>query len=169
MKVTLYMTTTVNGFIAKENNDTSWSKETWLSFAQFVKKTGNIIIGRKTYELMNADNEFRKIGNPFTVVVSKEIFIPPFNAVLAKSPKEALKIIKEKNFPNALVAGGAILSASFMKENLVDEVIIDIEPYIFGRGIRLFSKSSFEKRLKLIKTKKLSKNTIQLKYSKSSK
>jgi len=164
MQVILYMATTVNGYIAKENNETPWSDEEWESFSKFVKEIKNIIIGKNTYDIMNESDEFSKIGNPFTVVVSKEDFAHNSNFAIAKSPKEALKILKEKRFAKALIAGGGMLNSSFMKEKLVDEIYIDVEPLVFGKGIKLFSDNNFDAKLELVEAKNLSKNTIQLHY-----
>jgi dihydrofolate reductase len=164
MQVMLYMATTVNGYIAKENNETPWSDDEWQSFSQFVKEIGNIIVGKNTYEIMKEEDEFNKIGNPFTIVVSKEDFIHNSNFAIAKSPKEALKILKEKNFSKAIVAGGGMLNSSFMKEHLIDEIYLDVEPLVFGKGIKLFSDNDFDAKFELTETKKLSKNTIQLHY-----
>src|SRR3989344_5804331 len=108
MQVILYMAMSVNGYIAKENNETPWSDEEWLNFSKFTKKIKNIVVGKNTHDIMKADDEFNRIGNPFTVVVTKENFTHNSNFVLAKSPKDALKIIKEKGFDKALVAGGGI-------------------------------------------------------------
>lgn len=164
MKVILYMATTVNGYIAKENDDTPWSDAVWDSYYKIAKQFKAIILGRRTYEIMKEANEFEKIGNPFTVVVTNEDFAHNSSFVIAKSPKEALKILKGKNFAKVLIGGGGRLNASFMKENLIDEIILDIEPLVFGKGIKLFSDEDFEAKLELIETKSLSKNTIQLHY-----
>ncbi|MFH1174484.1 MAG: dihydrofolate reductase family protein [archaeon] len=164
MYVVLYVAMTVNGYIAKENNKTPWSNEEWSSFSTFVKETKNIVIGKNTYTIMKKSGEFGKIGNPFTVVVSKENFAQNSNFAAAKSPKEALKILKEKNFAKALVAGGGMLNSSFMKENLIDEIYLDVEPLVFGKGIKLFLDTDFDAALELLGTKNLSQNTIQLHY-----
>ena len=164
MQVILYMATTLNGYIAKENNETPWSDEEWQRFSKFVKEIKNIIIGRNTYEIMKERDEFSKIGNPFTVVVSKEDFAHNSNFAIAKSLKKALKILKEKKFAKALVAGGGMLNSSFMKEKFVDEIYLDVEPLVFGKGIKLFSDNDFDAKLELIETKSLSKNSIQLHY-----
>ena len=63
-----------------------------------------------------------------------------------------------------MVCGGGELNSSFMKENLVDEMYIDIEPLVFGKGIKVFADAVFEKKLELIETKKFSPNEIQLHY-----
>ena len=164
MQVILYMATTVNGYIAKENDETPWSDAVWDSYYTIVKQFKAIILGRRTYEIMKDVNEFDKIGNPFTIVVTKEDLARNSNFAVAKSPKEALEILKEKGFAKALVAGGGILNSSFIKESLIDEIYLDVEPLIFGKGIKLFSDNDFDIKLELIGTKSLSKNAVQLHY-----
>ena len=51
-----------------------------------------------------------------------------------------------------------------MKEKLVNEIILDIEPLLFGKGIKLFADEDFEAKLELVEVKNLSKNTLQVKY-----
>ena len=165
MNVILYMAMSVNGYIATPDHKTPWSKEEWHSFSQTVKKTKNIIIGRKTYELMTKQNEFKKIGNPFTIVVTSHHFSSPFSHVHAvSSPLAGLQLLHQHGFKHALVAGGSALNTSFLNENLIDEIYLDIEPVLFGQGIPLFTPAAIEQKLKLQKIKKLSKNTIQLQY-----
>ena len=164
MKAVLYMATTANGFIATNNDETPWSKEEWKSFAKKVNETKNLIIGRKTHELMLTDNNFDSYKKSVTVIVVSGKISTNQKFVFVKSPKEAIAYLKEKGFTKALVAGGGKLNSSFMKEGLVDEIILDIEPIVFGKGIKLFSDNDFETKLMLIKTKKINKNTIQLHY-----
>lgn len=53
MKTILYMSITANGMIAKDDDSTSWVSPTeWKSFSSMIQKTGNMIIGRRTYEVM---------------------------------------------------------------------------------------------------------------------
>ncbi len=161
MKVVLYMAITANGYIAKENNETPWSDEEWESFSTKVKEIKNIVIGRKTFEIMEKGGEFQKIDNPFTVIVSNK---KENNSNFVNSPEQAIDLLKEKGFSEVLVAGGGILNSSFMQKGLVDEIYLDIEPFLFGKGIKLFADNDFETKLELLETKQLSKNTIQLHY-----
>jgi dihydrofolate reductase len=163
------MASTPNGIIAKMNDDTSWVSETeWSSYSGMIKKFGNMIIGRRTYEVMLNNDEFNKsnLNEIKTVVVSKNKFqIHNSKFIfLAKSPKEAIEILKKQGFKTIMVCGGGKLNASFMKEKLIDEIYLDIEPVLFGKGIKLFSEIDFEVKLKLIEIKKLSKNEVQLHY-----
>ncbi|HIH11190.1 TPA: hypothetical protein HA241_03305, partial [Candidatus Woesearchaeota archaeon] len=122
MQLTLYMTSTLNGYIATENDDTPWSTAVWKSYYTIAKKFNAIILGRRTYEMMKEVNELEKMGNPFTIVVSTTKSPLHSNVIFVMSPKEAVKVIKEKNITNALIGGGGKLNASFMKQNLIDKL-----------------------------------------------
>jgi len=158
------MAITANGYIAKENDDTPWSDEEWEAFNEIVKRTKNEVIGRRTLELFG-EKGIEAMGSPFIVVLSsKESTNHNKNIKFVSTPQEALKLLKEQGFEEALVAGGSILNTSFMKEGLVDEIYLDVEPFIFGKGIPLFQPEGFEYKLELLETNKLSSQTIQLHY-----
>jgi 2,5-diamino-6-(ribosylamino)-4(3H)-pyrimidinone 5'-phosphate reductase len=46
--------------------------------------------------------------------------------------KKLLRILKKKGIKNILVEGGGTINWAFVKENLVDEAIITITPYLVG-------------------------------------
>ncbi|MBI4214863.1 dihydrofolate reductase [archaeon] len=166
MKVILYMAMTVNGMIAKEDDETPWSDATWQSYYNIAKHFKAMILGRRTYEIMSKVNEFEKLGNPFTVVVSssKAKRKSTQNTAFVSTPAEAVSLLREKKFGEAMLAGGGTVNGSFAKENLIDEIILDVEPLIFGRGIKLFGDAGFELRLQLLEVKKISENLLQLHY-----
>lgn len=165
------MATTINGLIAKENDDVSWVSETeWEGFSGMIKKTGNMIIGRRTYEMMLKNDEFNKsnLNKIKTVVLANDASLKIHNPqfiFIAKSPKEALNILLKQGFEAIMVCGGGELNGSFMKENLVDEIFLDIEPAAFSKGTKLFGdKADFEAKLEVIGVKNISPNEIQLHY-----
>lgn len=164
MKVILYMAISLNGMIAKSDDDTSWiSKEEWDSYSLAVRTAGNLIVGHRTYNILTEQPEFSEFKDVKLVVVAQEDFQTlAQNHVVAHSPKEALKILSD--FEQVVVAGGGALNASFVEENLVDEIFIDIEPIILGQGTPLFRDKIFERNLKLVGQKKISDNEIQLHY-----
>lgn len=158
------MAITVNGYIATPSHETPWSNEEWNSYRTIVQATGNVIIGKKTHDVMKETGEFKNIGNPFTVIVTSGGQKTDFNFAVAKSPQEALQILEGKGFTTALIGGGGVLNSSFLKAGLVNELYLDVEPLIFGKGIKLFADDDFTEKLELLETKNLSKNTIQLHY-----
>ncbi len=164
MKVTMYMAISANGMIAKTNDNTSWiSKEEWDLYSLAVRNAGNLIVGRRTYNILTKQPEFSEFKDVKLVVVSKDKFKTlASNHHIANSPKEAIKILDGAK--QVIVAGGGILNASFLDENLVDELYLDIEPVILGEGIPIFKGKNFEKNLKLLGQKKMTDNEIQLHF-----
>lgn len=164
MKKIMYMATTINGFIAREDDDTSWiSKQEWDSYSVMVRNAGNVIIGHRTYNIITKQPEFAEFKDVKIIIISHHTFTTlSSNHVVVFSPHEALKMLEE--FSDVIIAGGSILNSSFLKENLVDEIYVDIEPVAIGKGIPLFSTSDFETKLQLLETRKISENEIQLHY-----
>lgn len=164
MKVILYMAISLNGMIAKSDDDTSWiSKEEWDSYSLAVRTAGNLIVGHRTYGILTKQPEFSEFKDVKLIVVAHEDFqtLSP-NHTVTHSPKEALKLLS--NFDHIVIAGGGALNASFLEEKLVDEIYLDIEPIILGQGIPLFRGKDLECNLKLVGQKKISDNEIQLHY-----
>ena len=84
--------------------------------------------------------------------------------------KNLLKILKQKKIKNVLLEGGGITNWTFLKEKLVDDVIITVTPYLVGGNIATtlvdgtgFSKIIGSTRLKLKNVRKV-KNEIILHY-----
>lgn len=157
------MAMTANGYIARLDDSTPWSNEEWEAYAEEVKKIGNIIIGYRTYEIMK-DGEFEKIGNPLVIVVSSKQQPNDTHAIFVKTPEEALEVVLQKGFSTTTINGGSILLSSFAQKKLIDEVILDVEPFLFGKGIPLFKENDFEMALELKEVKKIGQNGIQLRY-----
>ena len=158
------MTITANGYIAKENNQTPWNEDTWSSYYRIARQYKAIIIGKKTYEIMKEFNDFEKIGNPFVIILSTSLSEKSDNLIVVKSIEETIKILNERGFKEVLICGGSKLNSSFLKENLMDEIILDIDSKIFGNGIPLFNKTDNDLRLSLISVKKISDKLYQTYY-----
>jgi len=168
MKVILQNAITVNGFIAGPENNTDWvSKEDWDSFIALAKKIGVMIIGRNTYQLMKNAGEISSFSNILIVVLTRNKRLVKENnnlLIVNKSPKEIIKMLTSMGFRSALIAGGGKTNSSFLKQNLIDEVYLDIHPQISSRGTHLFNDGGSNMKLKLMNTKKLSDNVLQMHY-----
>lgn len=164
MKVILYMQITANGFIAKPDDNTDWiSSEDWANYNTTVQKTGAVIIGRKTYELIAKQTGFDDLEKVKVVVVSHNDFETVIeNHLKASTPQQALELLKDCS--EVIVGGGGTLNSSFMKAGLVDGIYLDVEPVIFGKGIPVFAPEDFECELELLETRNITKNSIQLHY-----
>ncbi len=168
MKTILYMAMTVNGKIAKPDGDSEFtSKEDNKLFVAMCKKVGNAIIGKNTYTYIHSKGYQQ--SDILTVVLTHDATLlakrSAHTIFTDKHPRDVLAMLKEKEYKEALVCGGGILNSSFLKEGLIDEIYIDIEPLILGRGIPLFADGDFQPRLKLLEVKTLTnRQTVQLHY-----
>lgn len=163
-KVILYMAVSLNGMIAKENDDTSWiSDDEWEFYCKAARSAGNLIVGHRTYDIMSEQAEFEDLRDVRVVVIAHDDFdTKSANHSVVVSPKEALAYLKDEE--QVIVAGGGILNAAFLQNKMVDEIFIDVEPVIFGKGIKLLNGDDFTLNLKLLGVTHISDNEVQLHY-----
>ncbi|HLM83723.1 MAG TPA: dihydrofolate reductase family protein [Candidatus Bathyarchaeia archaeon] len=169
MKVILFMAMSVNGYIARENGDEDFlSNKNWETFCSLAKKYGCFVIGRKTYEAVQKWDEgynFDSIEAVDKVIITKNKDFQVGNKyIIANSPADAVGKLKGKGYDKILLTGGATINSAFMKERLIDEVILNVEPFLLGNGIPVFSNEDFENKLKLQSSEKLDDGIIQLRY-----
>lgn len=157
----------INGFIAKEDGDSEWTSDEDLEgFYEHSKKAGNIIMGKNTYHAAS-DYGYFPFPEALNVVVTHQNIKNEWGnkvMITGNSPHWIIAKLEELGFREAFIAGGGKLNSSFMKEGLIDEIYLDVEPLLLGKGIPLFALGDFEINLELLETKKLNKNTIQLHY-----
>lgn len=161
------MAVSIDGFVAKKDDNTDFVSEIeWNSFRAMMKKVGNIIVGRKTFELMKKRDELPGLDEVVLVVVTGNRLFSVFDSRIkvVNSPMDALSFLRAEKFKEALVAGGGTVNSSFMEQKLVDEIYLDVEPVVLGDGIKLFFGKAFDLKLKLLGVKNLSEDELQLHY-----
>lgn len=165
MKLLLVMALTVDGKIAKESSQLAdWtSLEDKKSFIELTKEAGVIIMGNSTYQTIGKPLPGR-LNIVLTPETNKFTSIPGKLEYSSLNPTELLKNLEQRGYTKAILGGGAYTNKSFWELGLVDELILTIEPIIFGKGLALFADNNFETKLKLLETKALSSQTIRLHY-----
>lgn len=158
-KLVLFIASSLDGYIATENNSLEWlfnvEGEGDNGYSEFYQNVDTILMGRKTYDwlIKNVTGEF-----PYA---NKDCYVFTRSS---DTNHENVKFINEDviDFTNKLqktegkniwLVGGGELIYSFIKEKLVDELIITIAPVLIGRGIPLFKQGDFELNLSLIRTR----------------
>lgn len=166
MKVTLYMALSADGYIARADNSTPWSQEEWEAFHQATAQAGAVVVGRRTFEVMQAGGELPGLDIRQGVVVSRRGGLSdlPRSWTVQASPQAALKYLSEQACTQALVAGGSLLNAAFLQAQLIDEIVFDIEPLLFGQGLPLFASEALEQRLSLVSCRRIGRDTLQVRY-----
>lgn len=161
MKVVLYMTITPNGMIAPKDGRALFnSKASEKDLGKLAKKIGCVVYGKNSY-----DSE--PIKNALNVVLTHDKNLKSDKKefrFMSKEPTELLRYLEKLGYKEVLIIGGAKTNTEFA--DLIDEIYLNIEPLFFGSGVPLFAPSSFQSKLKLLETKKLSEQTVQLHYIK---
>lgn len=159
MKTILYSGLTANGNYGSTDGGRMPKQEELDDLFGRAKGAGNIVMGRKTYEIFNDGSTFN--GLDVVVVSTVKTFE---DARVVGSPSEAINYLKEKGYEKAFVIGGVTLANAFLAENLVDEMYVNIEPYL-EEGLQLKPGDGKSQDLKLLGHQEIAKTGIvQLHY-----
>jgi len=79
-------------------------------------------------------------------------------------PAQLLKELEAKGFDTIILAGGATINGLFAKGGLIDEMIVTVEPKLFGAGLPLFKGVSLDQDLELLSHEKINEHAIKLHY-----
>jgi len=145
MKTTVYVGTSLDGFIAREDGDIDWlvkfqNKEVHDSYQKFINKIDAIVTGRGTYEKVLGFPVWpydKKVFVLSTTLKQIPAELKEKVILLSMKPKEVLKYLSGEGFSNLYIDGGKVIQ-SFLKEDLIDELIITRVPVLIGTGIPLF-------------------------------
>ncbi len=172
MKVALVMVSSLNGKITRGDDPsvTHWSsEEDQKLFAALIAKARLILMGRQTYE---AGRERIKLQpGKLRIVLTRQPERFRDQAVTnqleftKEKPKELIKRLEAQGYKELLLVGGGKVNVMFLKEHLVSEIHLTIEPLLFGYGTPLVAEGLFDVPLQLVKIKRLNKNgTLHLTY-----
>lgn len=163
MHVTLMMAVTADGLIAKNSNHfPDWtSKEDKELFQKISKEIGVVIFGEKTYATLPAP-----LPDRLNVVFTEDMSREEKKGVkwVSGDIKKVLDELVQDGHDKALLGGGAYLNSLFLEKNLIDEIILTVEPVIFGKGLGVFSKDLYAD-LALEEIKKINDTSFMVKYS----
>lgn len=165
MNVVLCMVSSLNGYVARADGSMDWtSAEDKQWFVSLAQEIGVLISGKKTYEVARKQGLLPiKLRVVVTHHPEKED-AQPNTLFTSATPQKILAIIQDRGFDRVLIAGGGEINSLFLKENLIDELYVTIEPVLLGHGVPLFAPKDMESRLKLLAVKNLNEHTIQLHY-----
>ena len=166
MKTIVLMAISVDGFVAGAHDDTSFVSSTeWGAYFSLAKNCDAIIIGRKTYDV-TSKKEFVSGVSYFVITHRAPQTKKVPNAVFWHgSAKLLIQELRESGAKKILVAGGGQTNSLFLNEKLVDEIIVDVEGNLLEQGTKLFSRLVRKVDLKLLRVKKMGKNTVRLHYT----
>lgn len=127
------------------------SKEDLDWFKKITTQSKVIVMGRRTFELLNSP-----LPGRLNVVMTHNLPSKKIDNVLfTDAPPTALvRELKEKGYDKIPVVGGQKVFTSFLEEEIVDEVYITYEPILI-EGIDMFDKIKKDIKMEVVSVKKL--------------
>jgi len=169
-KVILYIATSLDGYIAKPDDDLSFLSRVQqegqdYGYGEFIDTVDTVILGRKTYDwvMRNADEFSHSSIDSYIITRTPRQNIGKIR-FYSENLKELVLKLKQEEGKNIFIDGGAEIVKELLKEKLIDQFCISIIPVLLGEGIRLFSGGHPEQNLKLINSKRFETGLIQLYY-----
>ena len=170
--LSLYIATSLDGYIAKPNDDLSFLKLVEkegedYGYSEFTSTIDTIILGRKTYDWV-----LKEIGTSHYDNGERNVYVitrtqrPSVGKTkfYAGSLTELVQQLKSENGKNIYCDGGAEIINELLKSDLVDELIISVVPVLGGSGTRLFKDGRPEQQLELVNAKTFDTGLIQMHY-----
>ena len=171
-KIILYIAASLDGFIARNDGDISWLDKYHggsedYGYADFYRKIGACIMGARTYEKALTLTGGIDSQMPTFVFTTRQLPVLPGADVTFYygGLPQLLKIIKKKTTKDIWLVGGGELARSFLKEGLIDDIILSIIPIILGEGISLFGNMKKAIDLDLVKAISYLSAIVQTHYS----
>ena len=165
MITTLFLSVSIDGLIADKEGIPLFPDGAWEDWCSLVNDADNVIAGRSSYEQLKNDDMASVLHPTHKIVLSsRDIELNNSSWQHAKSPSEALEMLKNNGVEEAIIGGGRAVAHSFIREQLVDYIIIDLQPVAFGVGIPVFGDAMDMLRLKLLDSRHLNDDALRLRY-----
>jgi dihydrofolate reductase len=155
MKTILVFVSTLDGKITKWGNPDvkSWSsKQDQNYFRDIWNSSKLIVMGSSTYEA----DPVKPTGKRLVIVMTKAPEKHKNEEVSGRlefknaTASELVSKYKKEGYKQMLVVGGPHIATSFLKEKMINEIWLTIEPKVFGAGGNFVIEENLDISLKLV-------------------
>ena len=179
MKTQYYTATTLDGFIATENDSLDWlfslGSLDESSYPEFIADVGALAMGSATYEwlLRNADQVAAETGSTWPYSQPTWIFttrsLPSIPGADIRFAAGDVGQVHEQmraaaGDRNIWIVGGGDLAGQFHDAGLLDELIVQIGSATLGSGKPLFPRRVLSPALRLASVRQMGPGFVELRY-----
>ena len=143
----VFIAASLDGYIADKDGGVDWlhsipnPENLDMGWVDLIDRIDSLVMGRKTFEKVCSFDCDWPYSKPVFVLSNSMKSIPEGYEVKAEPIKgslpEVIEAIYQKGYKRLYIDGGVTVQ-SFLKEDLIDEMIITIIPILLGGGIPLF-------------------------------
>ena len=152
-KIILFIASSLDGYIARENGNIDWLPENTVSgYDNFINSIDTVIMGKKTYNQVLAFGDYPYKDKKTFVLTTSNDHPKEKNIEFVHDAKDLAKVVASHTGTNIWLVGGAKVISTFVNLGVIDEIILSVIPIMLGKGIPLFRDVKKEVKLELIKT-----------------
>ena len=179
MKTQYYAATSLDGFIATEDDSLDWlfplGEIGQSSYPEFIAEVGALAMGSATYEWMvrNADKVIEEVGSAWPYTQPTWIFTSrKLPAIEGADLRFASGDVRSAHADmqaaaggkNIWVVGGGDLAGQFYDAGLLDELILQVGSVTLGKGKPLFPRRVLSPVLRLTSMRQMGSSMAELRY-----
>jgi dihydrofolate reductase len=168
-KIVYSVATSLDGYIAGPMGEADWIVvDPELDFASSMGRFDTILMGRRTFDTVQATSDAVSMPGFTTIVVSRTLRQEdhPSLCIIADDVGGALSRLRAASGKDIWLFGGGTLFGSLLDLGLVDIVEVGVMPVLLGNGIPLLPARSQRTTLKLVTSKAYeATGTVGLEYA----
>jgi dihydrofolate reductase len=170
VKASVFIATSVDGFIARRDGSIDWLPTAGgepHGYDEFMATVDAIFVGRKTLDTVLTFDAWPYEKKPVIVLSNslKEVKVPD-DAVcelMSGTPREIVERLEERGVKHIYVDGG-ITIRGFLEAGLIQHLTITRVPVLIGSGIPLFGVIPHDIRLDHVATQSYSSGLVKSEY-----
>jgi dihydrofolate reductase len=170
MKASVFIATSIDGFIARSNGALDWLPEGGgepHGYTEFMATVDALVIGRKTFETVLSFPEWPYGPKPVIVLSSTpEALEAPRGAlctIINAPPAEVVDRLAARGMDHLYIDGGVTIQR-FLEAGLIQRLIITRVPVVLGAGIPLFGPVARDLRFTHVATRAYPSGLVQSEY-----
>ena len=175
-KVVYSLTNSLDNFIARTDGGADWilmDDDLMNEFPRFFEMFDTVLMGRKSYDVAYAQSHHQDPSQGESGFMGMKTYV--FSRTMKASPGgevelvsgdagEFVRNLKKQSGKDIWLMGGGNLAASLLKENLIDEINLAIQPVLLGSGVPLFPDGEGQINLELVESKTYKNGTVSVTY-----
>lgn len=171
MKTQYYTATSLDGFIATEDDSLEWlfplGDVNDTSYPAFIAEVGALAMGSATYEWMLRHVEQWPYTQPAWVFSSRSLSLvegADIHLVRGDVRPVHAEMHAAAGSRNVWIVGGGDLAGQFYDAGLLDEIIVQVASVTLGRGKQLFPRRVTSPPFRLVSTRQIGTGFAELRY-----
>ncbi len=170
MRASVFIGTSLDGFIARPNGDLDWlptGSDDDHGYGAFMATVDALLMGRNTYDTVLGFGGWPYGRTPVYVLSTRALPPAPEGATVERlwgTPDEVVAALEARGVTHAYVDGGVVIQ-EFLRAGRIQRLVLTRIPVLIGSGIPLFGPLEADIRLRHVATRAFPSGLVQSEYA----